>query len=327
MTGKEDSEDISVSESIDVELTTANSLKKVSVMLGPRAEGTDRASVPGNRAADGVNQISQWTFHLDRGQRIQIALVGCLGYLGTPMKVGNTFSHFLPRAWSTGIAFFGTIDSEVRRIIHGGLNLKNASLLIIDLDGVCFELMFEAYPFRTSTIVADDFSLEVGMWLLAEKTHDIGGSEHANTGSHKSRVNPCQSLWGFEHNVGGPLALIGRPVVFSSEWSKHLLMPGVKTPCNFIEGIGPRGLELLVHEGLRFENVFNPGETVLKAMKTYGSFVHLTREPFATVEANPDGKWKPRLNASMHEPKDRVDPVVVEKQAFPNPAKPEPKRL
>jgi hypothetical protein len=148
ITWKENVANIAVSKSVDVELTTADGLEKVGIVLRPGAKSTNRTPITGSWTANRGNQLAQWALHLDRGQCVQVAFVGCMGYSGTAIKIGNALSHSPPGSSSTWISFFGTIDLEVRRVIHCGLNSKNASLLIVDLDGVCLELMLEAYPFR-----------------------------------------------------------------------------------------------------------------------------------------------------------------------------------
>jgi hypothetical protein len=49
---------------------------------------------------------------------------------------------------------------------------------------------------------------------------------------------------------------------------------------------------------------------MLQEIETSG--LHLSRQPFPSVEADLDGEREPGLNASIEEAKDRMDLVVIE---------------
>jgi hypothetical protein len=93
-------------------------------------------------------------------------------------------------------------------------------------------------------------------------------------------------------------------------------MPRVEPARDGGEQFRPCRLELLVHQPLRLRGVFEPGEAVLPPDIVETSGVHLPRQPLPAIEAHLDREREPRLDAGVHEPKHRIDMVVVEVQAF-----------
>jgi len=57
----------------------------------------------------------------------------------------------------------GAIDAEVFGFIDGGFDAQDAAFLVIHLDGVAVEGVFDANAFGPMLEVADDFAFEVGM--------------------------------------------------------------------------------------------------------------------------------------------------------------------
>ena len=93
-------------------------------------------------------------------------------------------------------------------------------------------------------------------------------------------------------------------------------MNGVELLGDAIKQLGPFGFELPVHQALSFRPVGDPRETVVMLQVIEPSGLHLSRQPFPSVQADLYGEREPGLNASVEEAEDRMDLVVVEEQAF-----------
>ena len=95
-------------------------------------------------------------------------------------------------------------------------------------------------------------------------------------------------------------------------FTEDLGMNGVELPSDAVEQLGPFGLELTIHQALRFGPVGNPGKAVvlLPVVETGG--LHLSRQPFPSVEADLNGEGEPSLNAGIEKAEDGMDLVVVE---------------
>jgi hypothetical protein len=73
-------------------------------------------------------------------------------------------------------------------------------------------------------------------------------------------------------------------------------------------------LQLPVHQLLGFFDLINPGETIVAPLITNSNSIHLSCQPFSSIEPNLDGKWKPALNPCVHETEYLINPVMIKKQ-------------
>jgi len=89
-------EKISISESVDVELSSADRLEKGRIFHGPRAERTNPMASPKGGATNRLNNLAQETVDPNRGKGIQIPFIAGLGDLCTTVKIGNSLAHPLP---------------------------------------------------------------------------------------------------------------------------------------------------------------------------------------------------------------------------------------
>src|SRR5215469_9257296 len=80
--------------------------------------------------------------------------------------------------------------------------------------------------------------------------------------------------------------------------------------------LGPFGFELTVPQALSFGPVGDRRETVVLLQVIETSGLHLSPQPFPSVEADLDGEREPGLNASIEEAEDRMDLIVIEEQAL-----------
>ena len=119
-----------------------------------------------------------------------------------------------------------------------------------------------------------------------------------------------------EDDVESPLVLVNGPIVGEGVFVKDLGMNGIELASDAVEQLGPLSFELTIHQALSFGPVGDPGETVVMLQVIETSGLHLSCEPFSSVEADLDGKRKPGLNAGVKEAEDGMNPVVVKEQAF-----------
>jgi hypothetical protein len=160
---------ISVSKSVYIEFATADYFQKGCIFFSPWAQGTNPLAFPMNWAANRLNDLTQQTIHLDRGEGIQIPLIRSLRNLGSPMQIGNAFTHWLPGTGAFGIPLFWTINLEILGGIYGGLDAKDTSLFVVDFYRVAFEVMLQSDAFAPVSIMADDFTLEIAMGFFPQK--------------------------------------------------------------------------------------------------------------------------------------------------------------
>jgi hypothetical protein len=310
---------ISISESVDVEFSSADRLQKGRVFKRPRTKRTNPMAFVRGGVANRPNDLAQETINRNRGKSIQIPFITGLGDLCPTVKISNPLTHPLPREGSRGRSFPWTIDLEVPRVVHGGLDSKHTALLVVDFDRVAFDLVLEADSFRTLTVMANDFPLEITVKFFAQETQDIFAAEHGDAASYQGRINLGQRYGRFEHNVGSPFTLVGRPIVGFPKRSQHRLMSRVETTGNPVEQNRPVGLQLLIHQLLDLIHPFNPRKTVLLPLVVQPLPIHLTAQPLPPVQTNLDGEREPTLNSGIHESKYGIHPVMIEEQTLPDP--------
>jgi len=319
LTWKEVVAKVPVSKALDVELSPADRFQEEGVLFGPGAKRTESLALPMGWAANRRNDLPQETVYLNRSECVQVPFIGSLRELGPAMEVGDPFTHSLPGRGTPGVPFFGAVNFKVARVIQGGLDAQNASFLVIDFNGVGLEFMLQTYAFRALGIMADDFSLEIAVEFLAQESHNLLAAKSGNAAAHQNWIDFGQGGGGWEHNIRSPFTLVRRPVVIHTVRGQHFFVGRVESPGNGPESGGPVGLQLLIHEPLGLGDIFNPGETVLAPLVAKADPVHLAGQPFPPIQADLEGKGKPTLKATVHEPKPGIHPVMVEKEAFSDP--------
>ena len=117
-------------------------------------------------------------------------------------------------------------------------------------------------------------------------------------------------------DIEGPLVLVNGPIVGEGVFVKDLVMNGIELARDAVEQLGPFSFELTIHQALSFAPVGNVREAVIMLQVVQTGSLHLSRQPFPSVEADLNGEWEPGLNAGIEKAEDRMDLVVVEEQAF-----------
>src|SRR6266576_5931779 len=119
-----------------------------------------------------------------------------------------------------------------------------------------------------------------------------------------------------ENHIESPLVLVNRPVIGDGVFTEDLAMKRVELASDAVEQLGPFNFELTIHQALSFGPVGDPGKTVVLLQVIETSGLHLSRQPFPSVEADLNGEREPSLDAGIEKAEDRMDLVVIEEQAF-----------
>ena len=99
-------------------------------------------------------------------------------------------------------------------------------------------------------------------------------------------------------------------------FAKDLGMNGIELASDAVEQLGPFSFELTIHQALSFGPVGNVREAVIMLQVLQIGGLHLSRQPFPSVEADLNGEREPSLDAGIEKAEDRIDLVVVEEEAF-----------
>ena len=176
--------------------------------------------------------------------------------------------------------------------------------------------MFDADAFGAVFEVADDFALVSSVDFAAEETHDVRGGESGDAMKDECGIDLSQRGAVFEHDVGGPFALVERPIVAERKAFEDLRMGRVEEPGELVQGSDPGEVYLLIHEGLGLGGVGELNEAVIAPAAGEPCTIHRSGKPFTAVETDLDAQRQPALDARAHESEDRIDQVMIESQAF-----------
>src|SRR3984893_6830614 len=113
-----------------------------------------------------------------------------------------------------------------------------------------------------------------------------------------------------ENHLESPLVLVSRPVIGDGVFTEDLGMNGVELASDAVEQLGPFNFELTIHQALSFRPVGDPGKTVVMLQVIETSGLHLSRQPFPSVEADLNGEREPSLDAGIEKAED-VCPLVL----------------
>lgn len=166
------------------------------------------------------------------------------------MEIGDALAQGAPGEGSLGLVLQWAKDFEVRGLGDGGFDTQDATGLVVHLDGIAVDPMFDADPFGALPEAAGELSGEVAMSFAAEEAQHVWAFEMRRGVLDQGGIDRGERLGVAEHQISGPFALIGRPVI--------ALRPGLEdAPVQWIERSGdgveaafPAVLELTVHQAL-----------------------------------------------------------------------------
>ena len=129
--------------------------------------------------------------------------------------------------------------------------------------------MLDPHALRPALDVAHHLGLQppwqaaTGWRLAAEEPHHVRAEEGGQAVLHQPGIQMRQRRRFAEHDVGGPLALIGGPVVLHGKRGKHRRVQRVQAARDLTQQHRPVGADLPIHQVLCPLGVFQPGEAVV----------------------------------------------------------------
>src|SRR6202171_4155659 len=155
---------IAIAHAVEGELAATDALDQLAVI---RREGLERAyppTMPVRGLAKSVQDFVKRGVLIDAGQRIQVAFGGFAGHFGTAVQVGNAPPERTPGQRTLGVAFLGPIHAKVLDRVERRLGTHQADQLgerlVVELDRVVVEAVFDAHSFLTLPQITDDLASE-----------------------------------------------------------------------------------------------------------------------------------------------------------------------
>ena len=133
---------------------------------------------------------------------------------------------------------------------------------------------------------------------------------------HQPGINGLEALGVFEHHVSGIFALPDAPVVAAQVQAAVESNPGIDPAGQGVQKAGPTAPGQAVEDALGSWQVFDAGETVVALFVLDAGPVHLSGQPFASVEAHLDGERQPGLQPYVHQAELAVDEIEIQVQAL-----------
>ena len=219
------------------------------------------------------------------------------------------------------------VDLEVGRVVDRRLDPQDRPLLVVHLHAVGPHPVLEPHPLGPGGQVAARLPGEVpvgpavGRHLAAQEPHHVAARQVQHAVPDEARVDGGQGRPVPEHDVRGPLRLLGRPVRVQRPALQHQARRQPRVGRGRHAGQPPRPVrpQLPVEQPLRLGRVRHGRQAVVPPHVPDAGGVQLPAQPLPAVQAHPQPERQPRLQADVHEPHARVDPVVVVVQALPPP--------
>lgn len=170
-----------------------------------------------------------------------------------------------PVGGSVLVALLRAEDPEALCVVHGELAAE-VDPLVVELDGIALDAVLDAHAFLAFFEVADDLTSEVvahlaaGRHGLSEEAHDVRAAEGGHSMVDQRWVAAFQRRAVAKGDVGGPLALVRRPVVGDGVFLEDLVVLRVDHTRELVQQLGPIHGELLVHQALRLGEVLDHGK-------------------------------------------------------------------
>ena len=321
--GPEMPSQVAVAQSVDRIFAPADRSQQGRVFFTPRIERAMAASIFDHGAADARAGFAGRGFVRHAGQRFQIPPVGCRRYLRPPPQLAHAALQGPPRFFPARLALFGAIDLELFGLVDRGFDAQHAAFLVIHLDRVAVDGVFDADAFGPVLEVADDFAVErrrrppAGRRdVPAQEAHHVGAGEGAQAVMDQAGIECGQTRRVAEQQVGGILAGAGGPVIGLADGTADFPVQRMglieqarparaASRCAVVRPAGPGRAGLL-----------RPRRNSCRAGGRPGRRIHLAGEPVAPVEAEVHGEGKPGLHTHMAQAQFLVLEVMVEVEAF-----------
>ena len=232
-------------------------------------------------------------------------------------QVGDALAHGHPFDSALAVAYDFLSNLEFLRVVDHGFHPKNETALVVHLEPVLFNLMFDAASWDASAKVGemrDDLSFKIAAQFTS-KVHDLRGAKAQRAMAKQFRIEFRKLLAALEENIGREFTLIGHPVVL--ELLKNILHWRGDPFGVLTENLRPFLIGEPVGEFLRSGHIFDPGERIIELGVTDAIGLQFPGQPFMAVHINLDWHGKPGLNPHMDEPQMTVHKIEVQVQTLP----------
>src|SRR5437870_3422952 len=108
----EEAPEIAVTEAVDGEFAAIERLEELGIFRGPGAQSADAFVVVGRGLANATKQLAQRGGGIDRGQGVEVAVVGSLSDVSAAGNIADAFAHGAPGFRAVRIAFGGARSEE-----------------------------------------------------------------------------------------------------------------------------------------------------------------------------------------------------------------------
>src|SRR5947207_9775212 len=249
-------------------------------------------------------------------ERLQITPISRSAYLDSSFQIRNPFSQGERSHYGLAIFLRCAANLEASRIIDGGLDSQNASLLVVHFDRVLIDPMLYTNSFDSLLKFSANFPVEAVTYTTAKKSQHIRTREALDRVSDKRWIQLAQGLLISEHHIGGILTLTDAPVISLKTESRLGFNYRIQSMCKAVEKALPSALGKTVHQLLSCVNIFNVAKAVISFDVLDTSSVHLPRKPFSSVNADLYAKRQPSLQSHMHQSKFTINVVEVNVQTL-----------
>ena len=311
---------IAVAQAIQSKFTPIDRFQELSVLDRPGIEPSPATAFGTHRATQALNQLIQRLGFFHGSQSVQIAGVGGARDFSPPRQIGQASPQRAPSLGRFGLSFRTAIDLKIFTLIDGRLDSQAAAKLVVHLQAVTANPMFNPQAFGPTLQIAQDFSRKAR--LPAQRHIASQKAQHVATAKAQQRmlgqpgIKRCQPRGFLEHDIGRKLALATTPIILPIQRAADLAVQGVALIQQMLQGFGPLNSGLPIHQRLSSRQVLYPGQVIVLTFIGDAGTVQLTAQPLPAVEANFDLERKPGLQPQVHEAPLRVLLIKVKMNAF-----------
>src|ERR1043165_1340758 len=209
-----------VAKAVDEELAATEDLEQRLIVIVEEVEAAIVMLALFDRVGDLRQRLDARSGIIDRGEELDVAVVGCAGAGG---QVGSERVDRLSKGseleYALTVALLHhAVVSEESDIVRRGLDAKNEAVLVVHLDRGWSEIVantrsFEAEAVTPSGEVAARLALADALGRVPKERGDIVDLDRVNSRSEEVVVERSQIFCAAEDDVGGVLGLQDAPVI------------------------------------------------------------------------------------------------------------------
>ena len=204
---------VGVLKAVQVMLALEESLEPADVLVGGRIEAAIGALLVLNPAGTQPQELLCGRRVVGHGEGREILMVGRAGDLSETMEAGDALGHRKPADDALAFSVAMRANKKAIGVVDDGFNPEDEAKLVVHLDPVLADPVFDAHAFSAGFEVFHHVGLEVAGEFLAEKAKDILGVETQEGMLDKLSEDGAQCLATPKEDVGRKFGLIDCPVV------------------------------------------------------------------------------------------------------------------